>query len=120
MIHLTTEDLLRIATRAMGSSPEVRDLGPLESAAARPAATAFGVDAYPTLHAKAAALMHTLARNHPLVDGNKRLALAGTLVFLRINGARLSLTEDEAYDLTIAVATGQIDDVAEIARQLAG
>lgn len=118
MIYLAAEDLLHIATRAIGSPPEVRDAGLLASAAARPAASAFG-DAYPTTHEKAAALLHSLARNHPLVDGNKRLALAATLVFLRVNGERLALTEDEAYDLTVAVATGDLQDVPEIARRLA-
>ncbi len=62
--------------------------------------------------------MHSLARNHPLVDGNKRLALGATLVFLAINEAPLTLTEDEAYELTVAVATGALDDVAAIAQAL--
>lgn len=118
MIALDAGDLVRIAARVLGHEPELRDAGLLESAAGRPFASAFGADAYPTLPLKAAALLHSLARNHPLVDGNKRLALAATIVFLGINGEQLALTEDEAYDLTVAVATGELDDVALIAARL--
>ena len=70
------------------------------------------------LYEKAAALLHSLARNHPLVDGNKRLALAGTIAFLGIDGVRLSLTNDEAYELIVAVAAGEVDDVTTIAARL--
>lgn len=115
---LDEDDLLHIAARAIGAPPEVRDAGLLASAAGRVQASAFGADAYPSLDEKAAALMHSLARNHPLVDGNKRLALAATLVFLAINGAPLALTEDQAYDLTVSVATGELDDIAAIAAAL--
>lgn len=115
MIHLTAAELVHVARRATGGDVDVRDHGLLEAAAARPRATAFGADAYPDLVTKAAALMHSLARSHPLVDGNKRLALAGTIAFLGINGLRLTLSNDEAYDVTIAVATGDLDDVGDIA-----
>jgi death-on-curing protein len=94
-------------------------MGLLESALARPQASAFGEDAYPTLDEKAGALLHSLARNHALVDGNKRLALAGLLVFYGMNGRRLTLTNDEAYDVVIDVASGQLDDVPAIAERLA-
>ena len=67
------------------------------------------------LHAKAAALLHSLGRNHGLVDGNKRLALAAILVFYGLNGLRLTLTNDEAYDIVSAVASGQLDEVDTIA-----
>ena len=118
MIYLGAEDLLHIAERAVGGSVDLRDAGLLESAAGRPAATAFGEDAYPTLCEKAAALLHSLARNHPLVDGNKRLALGATLAFLRINGRRLTIDNDAAYDLIVAVAGGDLDDIAPIAALL--
>ncbi len=118
MIFLDLESLLHIATRTLGTDPVVRDYGMLESALARPQASAFGEDAYPTIHEKAASLLHSLARNHALVDGNKRLALAATIAFLGINGIRLTLTNDEAYDLVIAVATGTLDDVPSIAAAL--
>jgi death-on-curing protein len=114
VIYLNLEDLLHIAERTLGNV-EVRDLGLLESAAARPQASAFGDDAYPSLLEKAAALMHSIARNHGLVDGNKRLALAGGIAFLGINGMRLTVSNDEAYDLITSLATGQLDDVRDIA-----
>jgi death on curing protein len=118
VIYLTAAELLHVAERALGSEPKVRDHGLLESAAARPRATAFGVDAYPELDAKAAALLHSLARNHALVDGNKRLALAGVIAFYGVNGRRLTLTNDEAYELIMSVASGQFDSVDEITARL--
>jgi death on curing protein len=117
VIYLDVEDLLHIAERTLGNV-EVRDVGLLESAAARPQASAFGDDAYPSLIEKAAALIHSIARNHALVDGNKRLALAGGIAFLGINGLRLTMSNGEAYDLIIAIATGELDDVHDIATAL--
>ena len=118
MIYLTVPELMHVAERALGFEPKVRDIGLLEAAAARPAASAFGQDAYPGLDAKAAALLHSLVRNHALVDGNKRLALAGTIAFYGVNGCRLTLTNDEAYELVMAVADGRLDDVDAIASRL--
>ena len=115
---LSLEDLLRIADAAAGVEVVVRDVGLLESALGRPRATVFGDDAYPDLHTKAAALLHSIARNHPLVDGNKRLALAATIAFYGLNGFRLTLSNDEAYELIMAVAAGELDDVEQIARRL--
>lgn len=117
MIYLDVEDLLHIAERTLGDV-EVRDLGLLESAAARPQASAFGEDAYPSIVEKVAALIHSIARNHALVDGNKRLALAGGIAFLGVNGLRLTVSNEEAYDLIIAIATGELDDVHDIAKAL--
>ena len=117
MIYLDLDDLLHVAGRTL-STVEVRDAGLLESALARPRSTAFGEDAYPSLHAKAGALLHSVARNHALVDGNKRLALATTIAFYGLNGMRLTLTNDEAYDLIMAVAAGDLDDVESIAARL--
>jgi death on curing protein len=118
VIFLDLDDLLHIATRTLGAEPRVRDHGLLESALARPRAIAFGEDAYPSVHEKAAALLHSLARNHALIDGNKRLALAATIAFCAINGVLLTLTNDEAYDLVISIATGELDDVTAIAVRL--
>ncbi|HET6911206.1 MAG TPA: type II toxin-antitoxin system death-on-curing family toxin [Mycobacteriales bacterium] len=118
MIFLDVDDLLYIAERATGGPVEIRDVGLLESAAARPRASAFGADAYPTLHEKTAALMHSIVGNHALVDGNKRLGLAATIAFYGVNGRRLTMTNDEAYELVIAVAAGWIVDVGDIARRL--
>jgi death-on-curing protein len=105
--YLSLEDLL-VLVHALGTGP-VRDIGLLDSACHRPQSAFFGQDAYPALAAKASALMHSLACNHALVDGNKRLALLATVVFLRINGYGLELTDDEAFDLTFSVAAGQLD-----------
>jgi len=104
--YLSLEDVLNLAA-ALGVGP-VRDIGLLDSACHRPRSGFMGQEAYPTLRAKAAALMHSLACNHALLDGNKRLALLATVVFLRINGHRLALSDDEAFDLTLGVATGQL------------
>lgn len=119
MIFLTLPELLHVAVRALGGEPAVRDYGLLESALARPQATAFGSDAYPDLDAKAAALLHSLARNHALVDGNKRLALAATIAFYGVNGRRLTLTNDDAYELIMNVSAGKLDSVDDIAAILA-
>ena len=103
MIYLTLPELLHVAGRVLGSEVAVRDYGLLEAALARPQATAFGKDAYPSLDAKAAALLHSLARNHALIDGNKRLALAATIAFYGLNGRRLTFTNDQAYELVMSV-----------------
>jgi len=114
--YLTTEDLL-LLTRRLGVGP-VRDVGLLDSSAARPRSSAFGEDAYPSIDLKAAALMHSVAANHCLVDGNKRLAFLATVVFLDINGYDVDLSDDEAFTLTMDVACGTLRDVPEIARRL--
>nr|WP_274388270.1 type II toxin-antitoxin system death-on-curing family toxin [Salsipaludibacter albus] len=96
--------------------PDVRDIGLLDAALHRPVATAFGRDAYPTLVAKAAALFDSLLRNHPLVDGNKRLAWTATVVFLRLNGAELARPDDDtAFAFVMAAAAGHLDLEAIIA-----
>ena len=118
MIFLDLDALFRVAHRSLGGPPEVRDIGLLESALARPQAAAFGADAYVGIHEKAAALLHSLARNHALVDANKRLAMDATIAFYGLNGLRFTFTNDEAYDLVIAVAVGDLDDVKEIAARL--
>ena len=113
--YLSLEDLLGLVA-VLGAGP-VRDLGLLDSACHRPRAGIFGRQAYPTLAGKAAALLHSLAGNHALVDGNKRIALLATVVFLRINGYRLDLTDDQAFDLVLSVAAGQLD-AADIEKRL--
>ncbi|HEY5230581.1 MAG TPA: Fic family protein [Galbitalea sp.] len=115
--YLTLEDLLEIAAGVI-DGVVVRDIGLLASAAARPQTTAFGEDAYAEFAGKAAALMHSLARNHALVDGNKRLAWAATRVFCLLNGRDLTFDVDAAETLVISVATGEVD-VSVLATQLA-
>jgi death-on-curing protein len=111
--YLSVEDLLDIAAGIL-DTVAVRDAGLLASAAARPRSSAFGVDAYPTFEEKAAALMHSLARNHALVDGNKSLAWAATRVFCLLNGRDLKFTVDEAEAHVQAVARGELE-VPELA-----
>jgi death-on-curing protein len=119
VIYLTLPELVHIAERATGGQGVIRDAGLLEAAASRPGARAFGADAYQDLETKAAALLHSLARNRALVDGNKRLALAALVAFYGVNGRHLPLSDDEAYDLVMQVAVGQLDSVSDIAAILA-
>ena len=105
--YLTLEDLLELVRR-LGAGP-VRDIGLLDAAAARPRSTAFGTDAYPSLELKAAALLHSVVRNHALVDGNKRLSWLAAVVFLDINGRTIDITNDAAFALVMAAAEGTLD-----------
>lgn len=114
--YLNVADLLEIAIGVIGEVA-VLDRGLLASAAGRPQSTVLGDDAYPTFAHKAAALMHSLARNHALVDGNKRLAWAATRVFCLLNGRDLSFAVDEAEALVLAVARGELE-VADIAASI--
>ncbi|SON62698.1 Toxin Doc [Mycobacterium simulans] len=116
--YLDLEDLLEIAREAVGKDVVVRDYGLLESAVARPRASVFGQDAYLDLQLKAAALMHSLARNHALVDGNERLAWTACRTFLAINDQWIGAPEDERFDFVIGVASGAMSDLDEIVEQL--
>jgi len=118
VIYLRYDELLYVAERAIAPDVVVRDHGLLESALARPQASVFGRDAYPTLMLKAAALTHSLVRNHGLVDGNKRLGLSGLIAFLGLNGMRLTWTNDEAYEFIVKIASGALDEVSEIAERI--
>ena len=113
--YLDLEDLLRLV-RVLHAGP-VQDVGLLDSAAARPRSSAFGEDAYPTLELKAAALLHSVVRNHALVDGNKRLAWLATVVFLDLNGHVPSLSHNAAFDLVMDAAAGQAE-MQQIAKRL--
>jgi death-on-curing protein len=117
---LTADELLAIAERILGHPAEIRDRGLLESAAGRPTVTVFGQDAYPSPYDKAAALLHSLVRNHALVDGNKRLGWVAARTLLQLAGADTPLAEDEAYELVMAIATGELDDLGAIAARLRG
>ncbi|HEU5128017.1 MAG TPA: Fic family protein [Glycomyces sp.] len=118
--YLDLDDLIKIARAVSGEErPPVRDWGLLESALARPQASVFGVEAYPELHAKVAALLHSLARNHAMVDGNKRLAYLGAKLMFGMNGLHLKVPSPAEGDEFIrAVAQGD-HDVPEIAKVLA-
>lgn len=105
---------------AVGIEVRVADYGLLDAAVARPQATAFGLDAYPDLFTKAAALLQSLARNHALVDGNKRTAWAAAWTFLFINGVELppDFDIDHAEDFMNSVATQGDLELVELARAL--
>jgi death-on-curing protein len=118
VIYLNYAEMLYVAERAIGEPPVARDAGLLEAALARPQATVFGADAYRSLEEKAAALVHSVARNHALVDGNKRLALASLIASLGVNGRKLTMTNDEAYDFIIAISVGDLDDITAIASSI--
>ncbi|MFD9319555.1 type II toxin-antitoxin system death-on-curing family toxin [Streptomyces sp. NPDC057456] len=109
MHHLTLSELLNL-TQRLGAD-EVRDYGLLDSALARPRASVFGQDAYPDVWRKAAALMESLARNHGLVDGNKRIAWYATWVYLHLDGHPLAVDfdVDEAERFVLDVCQGALD-----------
>ena len=115
---LDLDDLIEIARAAVGREVVIADYGLLESALARPRASVFGEDAYPDLHLKAAALLHSLLRNHALVDGNKRLAWTACRTFLAINGQWISAPEDARFDFVVRTAAGTVRDLDDIATQL--
>jgi death on curing protein len=119
---LDLDDVVELAIALLGDPAPIRDIGLLGSAVARPQTTAFGEDAYPDIWTKAAALLHSIVKNHALVDGNKRLGWLATAVFLEINGIEVSrASNDDVYDLVIDVAAGQptVETIAEQLRRLA-
>ncbi|WP_341483329.1 type II toxin-antitoxin system death-on-curing family toxin [Streptomyces tubbatahanensis] len=114
------EDVLSIAEITLGSRPGIRDWGLLSSAVQRPRSSAFGQDAYPGLFEKAAALLHSVASNHSLIDGNKRTGWATAIVFLDLNGYELAepLDEDKAEAFVLKVSQSRLE-IGEIAENLA-
>ena len=104
--YLDIEDALQVVDRY---GFHIRDVGLLASALARPATTVMGAEAYPELAVKAAALLESVARFHPLVDGNKRTAWTLMVLLLWINGYRHGFTTGEGFDLVVGVAAGTID-----------
>jgi len=116
--YLSLEQILRIARIAVGGAVAVRDLGLLDSAIHRPRASLFGQEAYPDVFTKAAALLHSLLSNHALVDGNKRLAWLATYVFCARNGVVLDPDDNEAYHLVTSIASGELEDIEQIAGRL--
>jgi death-on-curing protein len=109
-VFLTLDEVLRVHAHQIatyGGSPGIRDVGLLESALAMPETTAFGEDLHPTLHEKAAAYLFHLTKNHPFVDGNKRVGLAVCLTFLALNGLWVQATEDELVSLVLETISGK-------------
>jgi death-on-curing protein len=113
---LDLEDLVTLV-RVLKAGP-IRDPGLLDSAAARPRSTVFGEPAYSSLSTQAAALLHSIACNHALVDGNKRLAWLACVVFLDVNDADVAVSDEEAFQLVMDVASGQCREVEAIAERL--
>ncbi len=105
--YLELEDIIMMV-RILGIGP-VRDVGLLDSAVKRPRSSAFGEDAYATISLKAAALLQSIAKNHALVDGNKRLAWLSTVVLCDLNAMAPQLTDDEAFQLVYDVANSRLD-----------
>ena len=114
--YLTLDDVLALTARAGFT---IADYGLVESALARPPASVFGEDAYPTIHQKAAALLQSMASNQALADGNKRTAWAATRLFYGLNDYRITATADERFELIIAAATRELGTVTMIAARLA-
>jgi len=115
VVYLDLDDAIALVRR-LEVGP-VRDIGLLDSAMSRPRSSAFGEDAYATIELKAAALLHSLTNNHPLVDGNKRLAWLATVVFCDLNGLETQLDDDEAFALVWDVASSHLE-LDEIAQRL--
>lgn len=103
--YLEIEDALQVVDRY---GFHMRDIGLLASALARPATTVMGVEAYPQLAAKAAALLESVARFHPLIDGNRRMAWTLMVLMLWINGYRHDFSTDAAFNLVVCVAAGDV------------
>jgi len=105
--YLDIEDVVALI-RILDIGP-IRDLGLLDSAVNRPRASAFGADAYESLNLKAAALLYSVTKNHALIDGNKRLAWLGTVVFCDLNGLTPAISDDEAFELVWDIASSEIE-----------
>ena len=111
MRHLSLAEVIelhRMVIAQVGGSPGLRDLGALESAVAQPRMTSGGADLYPSLVEKSAALCFSLVKNHPFVDGNKRVGHAAMETLLILNGSDIEASTDEQEQLVLALAAGQL------------
>jgi death on curing protein len=113
--YLTADDVLGVNVSFVGPG-QLRDFGLLDGAVMRPQASAFGEDAFPTIHEKAAAFLHGLARNHPFVTANKRTAWTATAMFYTVNGYDVESEAGDTIGLTNDAAEGQlgVQDIAAI------
>lgn len=100
-----------------GGSFGIRDIGLLQSAISRPQASFGGIDLYPTIFDKAAALFHSLMFNHAFADGNKRTTMTTTARFLAINGYSIEVTQKEFVEFPLRVENNHLS-LLEIARWL--
>jgi len=106
--YLELADILKLG-REIIADFRVREIGLLESAVARPKTSVFGEDAYLSFAEKTAALLHSIARNHALIDGNKRLAWSAARLFCLMNDLDINMKQDKAYEMVVGVAAGQIE-----------
>lgn len=119
IVYLDLQSVLDLAELILGVPPQVRDMGLLSSAVSRPATVAFGIEAYQDIWTKAGALLQSLALNHALIDGNKRLAWVAARVFLDVNGMPPVVVDvDHAEAFVIHVVTHELDTVEEVANGL--
>jgi death-on-curing protein len=119
---VTLEQSLLVIAAVHGGNPldYVRDTVLLQSALERPAATLFGRDAYPDIYAKGAALLHSVLRNHALIDGNKRTGWILCALFFQLNDYEEHYDEDAMFDTILEVAAGDLQEVGAIAQRLSG
>ncbi|TGK86203.1 type II toxin-antitoxin system death-on-curing family toxin [Leptospira montravelensis] len=123
-IFLSIEDVILIHKNQIelyGGAADIRDHGLLESAVNQPMTTFDGVSLHPSLFDKAAAYLFYLCKNHPFLDGNKRVALASSLVFLDINGYDIIDPNETLYDFVIGVAEGKfkLEEIKKTLKSLA-
>jgi death-on-curing protein len=123
-IFLSFEDVILIHKNQIenyGGTIEIRDIGLLESAINQPMTTFDSISLHPTIFDKAAAYLYYLCKNHPFLDGNKRVALAASLVFLDLNGYDILDPNETLYDFVIGVAEGKfkIEDIKNKLESLA-
>lgn len=119
--YVTLDEALLVIAALHGKDPldYIRDTVLLQSALERPAATLFGRDAYPDIYAKGAALLHSSLRNHALLDGNKRTGWVLCVLFFQLNGYEEHYDENAMFDFVLTVAAGEIEEIGDIAQQLA-
>ncbi len=110
-------EMLIVIERTLGPGRHIRDVGLLQGAVARPQAAMMGVEAYPDVHVKAAALLDSLVNSRPLIDGNKRVGLVATLMFLGLNGFGVVVSDDVLVEDVLRVAAGR-EDVHDLAKML--
>ncbi|MCA1604421.1 MAG: type II toxin-antitoxin system death-on-curing family toxin [Acidobacteria bacterium] len=108
MRYLTVSEVLLVNEQEVG--PDLlADFGLLEAAILRPQQSVFGSDAYPDMHTKAAAMMHSIIRNHAFIDGNKRTGVLAMILFHNLNGYRIETVQEDLIALALDIAEGQID-----------
>ena len=111
MITLTKEQVLMLHDQLIestGGSKGIRDEGMLESALMNPYQSFGGIELYPSIQAKAAQLCFGIVKDHPMIDGNKRLGTHVMLVFLVLNGYELSYSQKELSDTILLLAAGKL------------